>query len=195
MSSRLFVRSSESVAEARQFVAETLDQISEDLRSVVILLVSELATNALLHGPNGFEVSVAYSPNIHLVRVGGSDPGDGRPTVEHPEITAEHGRGLQLVGALSDRWGIESVPGAPGKTVWFELTEAAVAAGVDGEIAIGTRPPTITYSSPGQAAGRPKVTRHGAVSPSAVGEGNVDDDGVVEAAAGEPGRFLAGCRG
>jgi len=135
MARRSFVRSTESVAEARQFVAQTLDHISSDLRSVVTLLVSELATNALLYGPNGFEVSVAYGPNSHVVRVGVSDPGDGTPTVEHPEVTAEHGRGLQLVGALSDRWGVESIPGTPGKTVWFELTEAAIPLAADDEVA------------------------------------------------------------
>src|ERR1700722_5982312 len=98
MASRSFVRATGSVAEARQFIAETLAQISEDLRSVVALLVSELATNALLYGPNGFEVSVECSANSQIVRVGVSDPGEGRPTVAHPEVTTEHGRGLQLVG-------------------------------------------------------------------------------------------------
>jgi anti-sigma regulatory factor (Ser/Thr protein kinase) len=135
MPSRSFVRSTESVAEARQFVAQALNQISKDLRNVVTLLVSELATNALLYGPNGFQVSVEYRPNSHLVRVGVSDPGDGTPTVEHPDVTAEHGRGLQLVGALSDRWGVESIPGTPGKTVWFELTETAIAVATNDEAA------------------------------------------------------------
>jgi anti-sigma regulatory factor (Ser/Thr protein kinase) len=134
MASRSFVRSTDSVAAARQFVAQTLDQISNDLRSVVTLLVSELATNALLYGPNGFDISVAFLPNSHVVRVEVSDPGDGTPTVEHPEVTAEHGRGLQLVGALSDRWGVESIPGTPGKTVWFELT-AAIAVATNDEVA------------------------------------------------------------
>jgi anti-sigma regulatory factor (Ser/Thr protein kinase) len=130
MASRSFRRATVSVAEARQFIAETLDQISEDLRGVVALLVSELATNALLYGPNGFEVSVECSANGQVVRVGVSDPGDGRPTMEHPEITTEHGRGLQLVGALSERWGIESVRGRPGKTVWFVVTDTVMAEAV-----------------------------------------------------------------
>ncbi|WP_244174418.1 ATP-binding protein, partial [Streptomyces murinus] len=43
----------------------------------------------------------------------------GMPTVLSAAETAECGRGLVLVAALAERWGVERGPG--GKTVWCEV--------------------------------------------------------------------------
>jgi hypothetical protein len=48
-----------------------------------------------------------------------SDDNSTLPVVPDPEHNATSGRGLGIVDALADRWGI--TPTADGKTVWFEL--------------------------------------------------------------------------
>ncbi|MGH9105732.1 MAG: ATP-binding protein [Acidimicrobiales bacterium] len=121
MSRCLFPHTSGSVHEARRFVAQALARTAPEAAETARLLVSELATNALVHSSGPFEVLAVYSPKAHVVRVAVSDASDGVPRVEHPGPSSEHGRGLQLVAAFSDRWGVDRRRRRPGKTVWFEL--------------------------------------------------------------------------
>ena len=86
---------------------------------VVVLLASELVSNAVVHGPEAGAVRIHVRIDGATVRVGVRDSGGGTPTVGHPEPTAPSGRGLALVEALSSDWGIQSHP--DGKTVWFEV--------------------------------------------------------------------------
>lgn len=84
----------------------------------VSLCVSELATNALLHGAppgRGFLLRVRYDGDV--VRVEVHDSGGGEPCVS--EVPDEGGRGLFLVGALADKWGVGQRD--PGKVVWCEF--------------------------------------------------------------------------
>jgi anti-sigma regulatory factor (Ser/Thr protein kinase) len=88
----------------------------------VLLCVSELVTNALLHGvPPGRGFLLRLLPHADGVRVEVHDSGDGVPTVPlapgGPEEN-EGGRGLLLVTELADKWGVGER--APGETVWFE---------------------------------------------------------------------------
>lgn len=123
--SRIFAKSAESVRAARSYVADALMGVPADVVHTAALLVSELATNALLYSDGSFEVAVLCAPTTGIVRVGVSDAGNGWPTPRHPDHSAEHGRGLQLVAALSSRWGIQSVSSPMVKAVWFELDVAA----------------------------------------------------------------------
>jgi anti-sigma regulatory factor (Ser/Thr protein kinase) len=118
---RQFARAAASVPEARRYVARALAGLPADVRERARLLVSELATNALLYSPGGFKVSAVYRPHDGVVRVQVTDFGDGEPRLARARATDEHGRGLQLVAAFSDHWGVDKHSGAPGKTVWFEL--------------------------------------------------------------------------
>jgi anti-sigma regulatory factor (Ser/Thr protein kinase) len=71
------------------------------------VLVSELATNAVRHGSRrDFEVSVQHEPGEDRLWVGVTDSGTGNPVVRTPPVTAENGRGLQLLGLLANRWGV-----------------------------------------------------------------------------------------
>ena len=109
-----------SAGRARSFTARQMRAAGMDGRTDVgLLLVSELATNALRHAGTEFEVEV--SPTRHGVRVSVSDDNPQRPreALVLPGPHVEGGRGLAIVDRLADRWGIEGDP--PGKTVWFEL--------------------------------------------------------------------------
>jgi anti-sigma regulatory factor (Ser/Thr protein kinase) len=86
----------------------------------VVLLVSELATNAVVHARTVFGVDIDVRGNF--VRVAVSDAGGGVPEVQPlPPPSAPHGRGLLVVSRLADRWGIETSAAGNGKSVWFEV--------------------------------------------------------------------------
>ena len=112
------------MSDARQFVAQALTLLPPEISEKARLLVSELATNALLYSAGSFKVSATYSSNERVVRIGVTDGGGGQPRVDRPDSTEEHGRGLQLVAAFSDRWWVERLARVPGKTVWVELLPA-----------------------------------------------------------------------
>ncbi|MCW1097376.1 MULTISPECIES: ATP-binding protein [Streptomyces] len=96
------------------------------------LLVAELAANAVTHGRvPGRDIEVLLRLDAYTLRIDVSDSrGERRPC--GPESTAapeaEHGRGLLLVDALADRWGVfDRSP--VGKTVRAELDLPARASG------------------------------------------------------------------
>lgn len=108
-----------SPADARLFVthwARTWGYRS--LIPAAALLTSELATNAVVHAAEDFEVEVANTGHgIHVVV---TDPSVAPAAmVEAPDV-AEHGRGLRVVDAVASSWGVDRIDGA-GKSVWFEL--------------------------------------------------------------------------
>ena len=116
-----FVAADESVGAARTFVAGMMVDAPADVRDSVALMVSELATNALVHAAGGFEVSVERSDGTVFVSV--SDRGEGTPVLQAPPSSEPHGRGLRIVDQLADDWGISPLPDGDrrGKTVWFRL--------------------------------------------------------------------------
>ncbi|MFF9195684.1 ATP-binding protein [Streptomyces sp. NPDC014779] len=89
---------------------------------VAELLTSELVTNALVHTEHGAVVTATVLPEHLRVEVRDFVPGLSRPPVPHAD-DGTHGRGLVLVQALADSWGVEN-QGA-GKVVWFELNGGA----------------------------------------------------------------------
>jgi anti-sigma regulatory factor (Ser/Thr protein kinase) len=107
------------VGKARRFVSRLVSDLPDDLRDAVSLMVSELATNALVHASSGFEVDVDRSDVAVTISV--TDRGDGTPAMQSPSATEPHGRGLRIVEALSDEWGTSSSTEA-GKTVWFKMS-------------------------------------------------------------------------
>ena len=107
-----------SVATARRVVRAFLDPVlTEHLVRVAVLLTSELVTNAVVHATTPFRLDVVAEDDVVRVAVtdGGAGVAERGPTAD----AAEHGRGLQLVDALSSRWGSDCL--ADGKRVLFEL--------------------------------------------------------------------------
>jgi anti-sigma regulatory factor (Ser/Thr protein kinase) len=85
----------------------------------VLLCVSELATNALLHGvPPGRHFLLLLCYDGRVLRVEVHDSGPGTPRIADV-AEGEGGRGLLLVAALSDTWGVRERD--PGKVVWCEF--------------------------------------------------------------------------
>lgn len=100
-----------------------------DTNETAALLVAELASNAVRHGrvPGRdfrLHLAVRSDPRGHAVlRIAVCDArGDARPyPPKEPAPDAETGRGMLLVEALADRWGVADRDPV-GKTVWCELS-------------------------------------------------------------------------
>lgn len=108
-----------SVAASRQFVGENLADLPARVQEAAVLMVSELATNAIVHAATGFGVNIARTDSE--VRVEVNDLGGGTPELRTPLTTEPQGRGVQIVQKLSDEWGIIDYDGERGKTVWFAV--------------------------------------------------------------------------
>jgi len=107
------------IAEARRFVARHLTEHGRpDVVPDARLIVSELATNALVHAGTGFTVTVDVEDDTVLLRV--ADGSTHLPVVGELGLERAHGRGLGIVAALSDAWGITPEPGG-GKSVWASI--------------------------------------------------------------------------
>lgn len=118
---RGFPRSPVSVSEVRAFAVHVLGEwgVTERLSDVELCL-SELATNALLHGvPAGREFGVTLALDASLLRAEVRDSGDGTPVVDAPDCEQMSGRGLYLVQHLADGWGFRNH--VVGKSVWCEF--------------------------------------------------------------------------
>ncbi|MET8943314.1 ATP-binding protein [Streptomyces sp. NPDC004542] len=85
-------------------------------------LVAELAANAATHGRlPGRDFRLALLARHVTLRIEVTDTrGDDLPRRYAPTPDGESGRGLLLVDALADRWGVKLGP-VPRKTVWAEL--------------------------------------------------------------------------
>jgi anti-sigma regulatory factor (Ser/Thr protein kinase) len=108
-----------SARRARRFVVAALEALGvDDARETAELLVSEVVTNAVVHGGSGVRVTVESADG--RVRVSVWDESPSVPVVRHPVPEDENGRGMFLVASLATRWGVDTLP--PGKSVWFELS-------------------------------------------------------------------------
>ncbi|CCK29600.1 regulator of Sig15 [Streptomyces davaonensis JCM 4913] len=86
----------------------------------VLLVVSELVTNACLHaeGPDRLRITC----DSKVIRLEVSDRGTGQPSPRTPHRAGRPGsHGMFIVQRLCLDWGVVRTPGATGKTVWAEL--------------------------------------------------------------------------
>ena len=105
---------------ARRFVETHAASLPSDVLQDALLLVSELATNAVRHGAAPISVQL-LSNGDGAVRVEVHDAGTGVPVPTTPEAADAGGRGLLIVAALASRWGVTPSASGPGKATWFEL--------------------------------------------------------------------------
>jgi anti-sigma regulatory factor (Ser/Thr protein kinase) len=90
----------------------------EGYADTAALLVSELVTNAIVHGRSAVRLRVAMLDST--IRVEVNDTSVQAPCLAPSRPCEPGGYGLPLVDSLADQWGYEVIPGQ-GKRVWFEL--------------------------------------------------------------------------
>ncbi|MEU0577728.1 ATP-binding protein [Streptomyces griseoincarnatus] len=118
---RAFPGLAEQVVQARHFVAAMIAE--EGPVDDAVLVVSELATNAVRHSRSGsaggwFLVIVGFSDD--LVRIEVVDQGSERvPHLCDVTSQEEGGRGLLLIASCAKDWGVKNWP--DGRSVWAEL--------------------------------------------------------------------------
>jgi two-component sensor histidine kinase len=108
------------VQSARAFVRDRLPDTDADTLDTILLLTSELVTNAVIHARTAIEVGITVTTNKVLITVHDEDL--GHPSDTYPG--REGGRGLGLVAAMSEETATERHVGE-GKTVWFRLARRA----------------------------------------------------------------------
>ena len=106
-----------SAVRARRFVSQTLDAWEHGPHSDALLVVSELVTNAVIHARS--RATVTLRAREGALRIEVADFGGGSPEPRTPAPETAGGRGLLLVAALAQTWGIDPIKG--GKVVWAEL--------------------------------------------------------------------------
>ena len=117
----------ESVPAARKFARNQLRDSSCDTETAA-LLVSEVVTNAVLHGRSDVRVVVLDRGGTARIEV--HDDSARSPRLHRFHVESATGRGLRLVDSLAVRWGVEPSQSADGegKVVWFEVGPASEAA-------------------------------------------------------------------
>ncbi|NUR01824.1 MAG: ATP-binding protein [Streptomyces sp.] len=110
-----------SVGVARKFTERILDTWGiSDRVDDVLLCVSELTTNAVLHGVPGVAgLLVRLRVSDQLLRVEVHDSSPVVPEQRYPDDDSDTGRGLLLVSACADGWGVDRH--ADHKVVWAEF--------------------------------------------------------------------------
>lgn len=107
--------------ELRQMLHDWADPEQVD---AAVLMVSEMATNVLVHTDGDAlllaEIS-APEEGPRRLRVEVADASDELPHKRRPGELASSGRGLVLMEMLADAWGVD--PRGEGKSIWFELHE------------------------------------------------------------------------
>jgi anti-sigma regulatory factor (Ser/Thr protein kinase) len=122
LGSQPFGPDTDAPRQARWWLANLLREhgFGHELHDVMVM-VSELATNAVKHAKGDFEVGASFDGARLRVEVVDSDP--NVPQVHWVPAGATSGRGLLIVETLSDSWGVTALEGG-GKSVWFELRVA-----------------------------------------------------------------------
>lgn len=137
-------RDAEAVPKARRFVASSLVGEPDEMMADIQLVVTELVTNAMLHGEPPVTVRLAlYDASIRVeVQDAGRDVPVVVPASPAPSLGSMTGRGLALVAGLASSWGVDAGR-SRGKVIWAEIaprTDDAARPGsprVAGEMAAG----------------------------------------------------------
>jgi anti-sigma regulatory factor (Ser/Thr protein kinase) len=108
-----------SVRQVRRVVADLCGGLTAADRDDVVLCVSELVTNAVLHARTAGVLRLFVGADGVRIEVDDESPAPPRLSTEH---RVAGGRGLHIVDQLAASWGHASRPG--GKTVWAEVRTA-----------------------------------------------------------------------
>jgi len=112
-------------ARARAAMQHFLDDrpSGAETQDIVALLVTELVTNAVLHGGPPMHLDAHFEEERDLLHVAVHDGSSRPPRLREPRAAGGGGFGLHVVEALAGSWGVTEEP--VGKDVWFEVSVGA----------------------------------------------------------------------
>jgi len=144
------------VSDARRFVLEHAPDLPVETQDSLVLLTSELVTNAVLHARTAIELGIAVGEDSVLVTVHDLDL--ARPE-QDPYASREGGWGLGLVAALAEVSALHTDPDG-GKIAWFRLRRTGAPPVADGAAARRVAGPDAGRPDAGRPdAGRPEAGR------------------------------------
>ena len=115
---REFQPDQDSPRDARRFVAGQLGPLAgHAVAADAVIVIAELAANALKHARSPFTVAVSHLPGALRISVR-----DAVPLADGERLRTLPGHGLDLVAKVSTRWAVEPLP--DGKVIWAELPTA-----------------------------------------------------------------------
>jgi hypothetical protein len=134
------------VAAARRFIEDRAAAwaLPHTTADQLVLIGSELVTHAVLHARTDLILTLELRDG--RVRISVRDRSQAPATLRHYRVDALTGRGLSVVAALSDRWGVSAA--ADGKVVWAELA-------TNGDRPGAPRPPDPPHAPPTAPPGGP----------------------------------------
>ncbi len=151
------------------FVQQQLEEWDADgLVWATITVVSELATNAVLHARTEFSMVIELVADGVNVRV--ADSSSTKPVRRRYDPDAATGRGMALIEALTTEWGVLETD--TGKVVWCTVAPAAVGLRV-------TDDPTTGSDTTDTAAG------HVSTDVSTAGDGTASDSTAGDSTASD----------
>jgi anti-sigma regulatory factor (Ser/Thr protein kinase) len=97
--------------------------VSRSRKHTLMLLVSEVVSNAVQHSPGPADAPVLLAATVgeEIVHIAVTDSGRGFTPKRH-DPRADGGYGLYLLDQAASRWGVDQVGGT---RVWFELSRTA----------------------------------------------------------------------
>ena len=110
---------SEAPSIARAHLRSFAHGVAAEALDDAVLMVSELVTNALVHGQPAIFLGLRQSTDRLSVAV--DDFGTATVEMAAPVRGQVSGRGLIIVNALATRWGVSATETGPGKQVWFDV--------------------------------------------------------------------------
>lgn len=107
-------------AQARRVVREAVaEHLPADLLDTAELLVSELVTNAIVHGAGRVRLAIDCVQREVAVTVSDDEPAP--PQLQPERLLSLGGRGMRMVESLAGSWGVNPHLNGHGKDVWFRL--------------------------------------------------------------------------
>lgn len=107
-------------AATRRWTRESLQGVSDDELEDVLLIVTELVSNAADHGASPHALRLRHLTEPSRLRVEVDDASTDLPVLGVSRLSGNRGRGMVIVDRLAKNWGV--VLTSQGKTVWAEIT-------------------------------------------------------------------------
>jgi anti-sigma regulatory factor (Ser/Thr protein kinase) len=111
-----------ALVQVRRWAASALSAVDDAHLGDVMLVATELLTNAYDHGNGPLQVRMSYTPTPCQVRVEVDDSCLEHPVVVRPGNTQPHGRGMLIVDKLAKAWGVRDHSATGSKTVWAQIS-------------------------------------------------------------------------